>query len=135
MNDIDKLIPHREPFQFIDEIISANEDEIIGIKTYNDSFFLNGHFPAHNMVPGVILVESMAQCGGAGTNKLRGTSDGLWGVATIESAQFIGIVEFEKKVKMVVKNLKVSGRIIKQSGTAYCDEKIVAKATWVCAKL
>jgi 3-hydroxyacyl-[acyl-carrier-protein] dehydratase len=135
MNDIDTLIPHRDPFQFVDEILSAEEDEIVGVKTYDDPFFMQGHFPERKIVPGVILIESMAQCGGAGINKIGIVGDALWGLASLEEAHFLSIVDFGKTVKMVIKNLKISNRGIKQSGTAFCDGKIVVTATWVCARL
>lgn len=46
MKEIEDLIPHRHPFLFVDEIISANQDEIVGIKTFDESIeFINGHFP------------------------------------------------------------------------------------------
>lgn len=135
MNDIDGLIPHRDPFQFVDNIISANQDEIIGVKTYDDPFFIKGHFPERKIVPGVIVIESMAQCGGAGVNMLGIAGEGLWGLATVENAEFLGVIEPKKTVKIVVKNIKISNKIIKQSGVALCDGKVVVKATWLCAKI
>lgn len=52
---------------FVDEIVSSNQDETVGIKTFDESIeFFNGHFPKFKIVTGTTLVESMAQCGGAG---------------------------------------------------------------------
>ena len=58
------LVPQQIPFRFIDEIISLNEEEIIGAYRFReDEFFYRGHFPGRPITPGVILIETMAQIG------------------------------------------------------------------------
>lgn len=58
------LVPQQRPFRFIDEIISLNEDEIVGAYRFReDEFFYQGHFPGRPITPGVILIETMAQIG------------------------------------------------------------------------
>ncbi|MEN8224897.1 MAG: bifunctional UDP-3-O-[3-hydroxymyristoyl] N-acetylglucosamine deacetylase/3-hydroxyacyl-ACP dehydratase [Bacteroidota bacterium] len=65
INDIQRLIPHRPPFLFIDKIMEMSEDHIVGMKnvTMNEPFFV-GHFPGNPVMPGVIQIEAMAQTGG-----------------------------------------------------------------------
>jgi UDP-3-O-[3-hydroxymyristoyl] N-acetylglucosamine deacetylase / 3-hydroxyacyl-[acyl-carrier-protein] dehydratase len=65
INAIKKILPHRPPFLLIDKILSMNEEQIIGVKnvTMNESFFV-GHFPEEPLMPGVLQIEAMAQCGG-----------------------------------------------------------------------
>ena len=65
INDIKNILPHREPFIFIDEIRDLGEDFIIGIKyVKEDEDYFRGHFPAEPVMPGVLQLETMAQAGG-----------------------------------------------------------------------
>jgi UDP-3-O-[3-hydroxymyristoyl] N-acetylglucosamine deacetylase/3-hydroxyacyl-[acyl-carrier-protein] dehydratase len=65
LEDIKKRIPHRAPFLFVDKIISLDENVVVGIKnvTFNEPYF-QGHFPDEPVMPGVLLVEALAQAGG-----------------------------------------------------------------------
>ena len=65
VNQIKKMLPHRNPFLLIDKVIEKGSDYIIGVKnvTMNEPFFV-GHFPEEPVMPGVLIIEAMAQCGG-----------------------------------------------------------------------
>lgn len=65
INDIKRLLPHRPPFLLVDKILRMNEQEVIGLKnvTMNEGFFV-GHFPDEPLMPGVLILEAMAQAGG-----------------------------------------------------------------------
>lgn len=65
IEDLKKLLPHRAPFLMVDKIISIDETTVVGIKnvTFNEPFF-QGHFPDEAVMPGVLLVEALAQAGG-----------------------------------------------------------------------
>src|SRR5690606_14442191 len=98
MKEIETLIPHRAPFIFIDEITMADSEKVVGNRTFKNSEpILKGSFPFFNYVPGMIIIESMAQCGGAGV-KMLGISRGIFGLANIENANFYKGVQFGDKV-------------------------------------
>lgn len=132
---IEDLIPHRAPFLFVDEIISATTETIIGLKTFTEKdVWLQGSFPELNLVPGTILIEAMAQCGGAGV-KMLGIADGVFGLVSLDKVEFFAGVEFKKLVKFVVKNIRLSEKIIKQSGEAFVEDKLILRGEWLCVKL
>jgi 3-hydroxyacyl-[acyl-carrier-protein] dehydratase len=65
MKEIETLIPHRNPFLYVDKISSLSKEEFVWTTVFSDANeFLTGSFPEFNYVPGVILIEAMAQCGG-----------------------------------------------------------------------
>lgn len=134
MDDIKKLLPHREPFLFVDKIEKSDQEEIIGYKRFTEAeFFFKGHFPDYPVVPGVILVETMAQCGGAGIRMTGMLGDeALFFLASVDKVKFRRQVRPNDEVKIVVKNLRIGKKMLKQSGKAFVNDELTAEGEWLC---
>lgn len=133
MQDIKNLLPHREPFLFVDRLEKYDAEEIIGYRRFKEEeFFFPGHFPGYPVVPGVILVETMAQCGGAGIAAQGLLQNAIFLLASVEKAKFRQQVRPGDEVKIVVKNLKVSKIALKQAGQMFLGDKLAAEAEWLC---
>lgn len=132
--EIEKLLPHRDPFLFIDTIDVTDEKEIVARHVFAENeFFFKGHFPEYPVVPGVILIETMAQAGGAGLAK-RGImgENALFFLASVDKVKFRRQIRPGEEVRLVIENLRVSGKMIKQSGKAYVGEELATEAEWLC---
>ena len=134
MNEIESLLPHRTPFLFVDEIIEASREKITAKRLFTvNEFFFTGHFPDYPVVPGVILIEAMAQSGGAGLRKLGVLGDNaLFFLAAAEKVKFRRQVRPGDEIRFEIENLRVSPKMIRQRGKAYAGDDIAAEAEWMC---
>ncbi len=132
--NIESLIPHRKPFIFVDEIESADKEGSVSYYTFTENeFFFKGHFPEYPVVPGVILVETMAQAGGAALSFQKTFAEGsLFFLATVDKVKFRKQVCPGDKVKILITNLRVSPKMIKQAGKIYLGNDLAAEAEWMC---
>jgi 3-hydroxyacyl-[acyl-carrier-protein] dehydratase len=139
INDIFDILPHRFPFLLIDRVIDlTRKQRIVAIKnvTINEPFFA-GHFPGHPIMPGVLIVEAIAQAGGALLLTEVGDRSGKLMVFTgIERARFRRPVVpgDQLRLEVNVKGWRAVDRMIavRMEGVAYVGEKRVAEATVSC---
>lgn len=128
--EIMELLPHRYPFLLVDKIININGDEsAVGIKnvTANEPQFM-GHFPARPIMPGVLLVEAMAQTAGAICARKQGSAGNLVYFMTIDNARFRKPVVPGDRVEIHVVKQKQRGNIWKFHCDALVDGTLVAEA-------
>jgi 3-hydroxyacyl-[acyl-carrier-protein] dehydratase len=132
VNEIMKILPHRNPFLLVDRIVEIEEGKrIVGIKnvTINEPFF-PGHFPGHPVMPGVLIIEAMAQVGGilaylASDEETRGK---LCYFVSIDNAKFRRPVVPGDQLRLELEAISNRRGIWCFSGKAYVDGKLVTEA-------
>jgi len=132
--DIRDILPHRYPVLLVDRILEMEPDRIVGIKnvTANEPFFM-GHFPEFPVMPGVLIVEAMAQVAGILVLKeIPDRKKKLVLLASIEEAKFRRPVLPGHALRIEMKMLKKKATVVKMQGTASVDGVVVAEATVMC---
>jgi 3-hydroxyacyl-[acyl-carrier-protein] dehydratase len=134
IQEIRDILPHRYPFLMVDRIIEMEEERIVGIKnvTVNEPFFM-GHFPDFPVMPGVLVVEAMAQV--AGVLVLKSIPDRhqrLVLLASVEEAKFRKPVVpgDQLRIEMIVTRRKAT--VAKMRGVATVEGTVVAEAVVMC---
>ena len=129
INEIMQHLPHRYPFLLVDRITDLQPGKsITGIKnvTFNEPFF-QGHFPGQPIMPGVLIIEAMAQVAG-----IAAFSSGMEGKAvyfmSIEKAKFRRPVVPGDQLRLEIKVLQQRGNVWKFSGAATVEGKLVSEA-------
>jgi 3-hydroxyacyl-[acyl-carrier-protein] dehydratase len=133
--EIKAILPHRYPFLLIDRVIDMErKKKIVAIKnvTINEEFFL-GHFPDYPIMPAVLMVEAMAQAGGALLlTEIPDRNDKLMVFAGIDNARFKRPVVPGDQLRIEVTVLNWRSTAVKLSGRITVEGKLACEATFMC---
>jgi 3-hydroxyacyl-[acyl-carrier-protein] dehydratase len=134
--EIMSILPHRYPFLLIDRVVEIERKQrIVAIKnvSFNEPQF-QGHFPDYPIMPGVLMVEAIAQAGGALLlTEIPDRDNKLMVFTGIDSAKFRKPVVPGDQVRIEVKVLNWRTMAVKMQGTATVEGKVVCEATVMCA--
>jgi len=130
ITEIKKILPHREPFLFVDRIVSLEAGKrAVGIKNVSiNDYFFKGHFPDKPVMPGVIIVESMAQVGGVMMLSLHENRGKLAYFMAIDKVKFRKPVVPGDQLVLEIEAIKIKSRTGQVYGKALVNGKIVAEA-------
>ncbi|MDH4231913.1 MAG: 3-hydroxyacyl-ACP dehydratase FabZ [Nitrospirota bacterium] len=131
ITEIMQYLPHRYPFLLVDRIVDVQPGQsIVAIKnvTFNEPFF-QGHFPGQPIMPGVLIVEAMAQAAGvlAFRSGMEGNGKAVY-FMSIEKAKFRRPVVPGDQLRLEIKILQQRGTVWKFSGSATVDGKLASEA-------
>jgi UDP-3-O-[3-hydroxymyristoyl] N-acetylglucosamine deacetylase / 3-hydroxyacyl-[acyl-carrier-protein] dehydratase len=134
--EIQKILPHRYPFLLVDRILELEPNKrVVGIKnvTVNEPFF-QGHFPGHPIMPGVLIIEAMAQVGGMALLTGGDENSGkILYLAGIDNARFRKPITPGDQIRFEIDVLFNRGKIAKVSGKALVDGQLAVEAEITCA--
>ena len=134
INQIKDLLPHRFPFLLVDRVVKSEAMYIETLKnvTFNEPFF-QGHFPYSPVMPGVLIVEAMAQSGGiyAISNESESLENKNVFFISIDKVRFRKPVIPGDQLIMKIEIKKSSGNVLNMKGVAYVDEDVVAEAKMI----
>ena len=132
INEIKKIIPHRYPFLLVDRIIECDfESRIVGIKNITaDEPFFQGHFPEFPVMPGVLIIEALAQTAcilGLKILKLEGQGSVFF--TGIDAVKFRKPVIPGDQLRMELKKIKQRKSLFRFEGKAFVDEVLATECT------
>ena len=134
IHQISEVLPHRYPMLMVDRIVEITDTTVVGLKnvTVNEPHFM-GHFPGYPVMPGVLIVEAMAQVGGILIGTLAPHTRGkLMFLASVEEAKFRKPVIPGDQLRIEMKKVRLKHSVAKLQGTATVDGQVVAEATLMC---
>ena len=134
VQEIREILPHRYPMLLVDRILDVDEKHIVGLKnvSVNEPFF-TGHFPNLAVMPGVLIVEAMAQVAGVWVGKIVPNSRGkMMFLASVEEAKFRKPVVPGDQLHIEMMLIRGKLTVVKMRGVVRVDGEIVAEAIVMC---
>jgi beta-hydroxyacyl-ACP dehydratase FabZ len=134
VQQISQILPHRYPMLMVDRIVEISGDSIVGLKnvTIGEPHFA-GHFPGFPVMPGVLIVEAMAQVGGILVGEVAPHTRGkVMFLASVEEAKFRKPVIPGDQLRIEMKLLRLKYSVAKMQGIAKVDGQVVAEARLLC---
>ncbi|MGH9585000.1 MAG: 3-hydroxyacyl-ACP dehydratase FabZ [Bryobacteraceae bacterium] len=134
IQEICGILPHRYPMLMVDRVLEITGDSIVAIKnvTFNEPYF-NGHFPGFPVMPGVLIIEAMAQAAGILVAKMAPHTRGrIMFLASVEDAKFRKPVVPGDQLRIEMKMGRLKTTVAKIQGRATVDGQVVAEATLMC---
>jgi beta-hydroxyacyl-ACP dehydratase FabZ len=134
INEIREILPHRYPFLLVDRIVELEPERIVGIKNVTNSEpHFTGHFPDFPVMPGVLIIEAMAQTAGVLVLKnIPDRKNKLVLLVAIENARFRRPVVPGDTLRMEMKVIRRKASVAKMAGIATVDGVVVAEAEVMC---
>jgi 3-hydroxyacyl-[acyl-carrier-protein] dehydratase len=132
---IEEILPHRDPFLFLDEVtVLEPGSRVVARKlVQEDEWFLTGHFPGRPIMPGVIIVEAMAQCGAVAVLADEANRGKLALFAGIDDVRFKRMVLPGEELELTCELDRMRGPVGRGKTTATVDGELVARATLMFA--
>ena len=131
IDEIMKALPHRYPFLLVDRILEMEEKKrIVGLKnvTINEPFF-QGHFPGHPIMPGVLIIEAMAQVGGILLmGQIEDYQSKVVYFMSLDNVKFRRPVKPGDQLRFELDMLQIRGMVCKMRGVAKVDGEVVCEA-------
>src|SRR5690625_4923494 len=130
VKQVKEIIPHRYPFLLVDKVIEKEEGKrVVGIKnvTINEPFFA-GHFPEYPVMPGVLILEALAQVGAIAVLDMEGNKGKIGCLAGIDKCRFKRQVKPGDQLRLEVEITRMKGPIGKGKGIATVDGEVAAEA-------
>lgn len=127
--EIESFLPHREPFLFIDRVVKIGDGTGTAVKEVSPTeYYFRGHFPGEPVMPGVLLVEALAQLAGLVELRRRGLKGRICYLVGIDSARFRSPVFPGDVLTLEAKVLKARKKVSVAQGEARVGDRIVCEA-------
>jgi 3-hydroxyacyl-[acyl-carrier-protein] dehydratase len=129
--EIEEILPHRDPFLLLDEVVELEPGErvVARKRVRDDEWYLAGHFPGRPIMPGVLIVEAMAQTGAVAVLADEANRGKLALFAGIDDVRFKRIVEPGDELELICELERVRGPIGRGKATATVDGELAARGT------